>query len=112
MYIYVCTFAIQSNVQGINLSKDMSGNACFLKRYHSNNQCSHNKQNYEGQSLNSDNGSISQNILESELFVTQNVDMGVAYSCLKYGVFITARFDAMSICMQHCEYSWPRKSPF
>ena len=47
---------------------------------------------YEGQSINSDDGSISQKILlESELFVTQNVDMGVAYSCLKYGVFIMNR---------------------
>ena len=37
---------------------------------------------YEGQSINSDNGSISQKILlESELFMMQNVDMGNAYSC-------------------------------
>ena len=43
---YVCTFAIQSNVRGINLSKDKFGNACFLKRYYSDNQCSHNKQNF------------------------------------------------------------------
>ena len=51
---------------------------------------------YEGQSINSDNLSISQKILlESELFVMQNVDMGVAYSCLKYGVFIMNRFDLM-----------------
>ena len=54
---------------------------------------------YEGQSVSSDNGSISQKILlESELFVMQNVDMGVAYSCLKYDVFITIRFDGMRIC--------------
>ena len=46
MYTYVCTFAIQSNVRGINLSKDMFGNACFLKCYHSNSQCIHNKQNF------------------------------------------------------------------
>ena len=33
---------------------------------------------YEGQSINSDNGPISQKtLLESELFVTQNVDIGV-----------------------------------
>ena len=55
---------------------------------------------YEGQSINSDNGSISLKILlESELFVIQNVDMGVAHSCLKYGVFITTRFDGMRICI-------------
>ena len=36
-------------------------------------------QTYEGQSINTDNGSISQNILlESELSSMQNVDMGVA----------------------------------
>ena len=61
---------------------------------------------YEGQSINSDNGSISQKILlESELLVTQNVDMGVAYSCLKNDVFITNRFDAMRICIQQYECS-------
>ena len=58
---------------------------------------------YEGRSINSDNGSISQKILlESELFMMQNVDMGNAYYCVKYGVFITTRFDAMRICIQHC----------
>ena len=63
---------------------------------------------YEGQSINSDNGFISQTILlESEVFVTQNVDIGAAYSCLIYGVFITTRFDAMRICIQDCECSWP-----
>ena len=68
---------------------------------------------YEGQSINSDSGSISQKILsESESFVMQNVEKGEAYSCLKYGVFITTRFDAMRICIQHCECSCPRKSPF
>ena len=55
---------------------------------------------YEGQLINSDNGSISQKILlESELFMMQNVDMGNAYLCVKYCVFITTRFDAMSICI-------------
>ena len=35
---------------------------------------------YEDKSMNSDNGSISQKILlESELFVKQNVDMGFVY---------------------------------
>ena len=55
---------------------------------------------YEGQSINSDNGSISQKLLlESELYMMQNVDMGNAYSCVKYGVFITTRFGAMRICI-------------
>ena len=53
---------------------------------------------YEGQSINSDNGPMSQKVLlESEIFVTHNMDIGVAYSYLKYGVFITTRFDAMRI---------------
>ena len=60
--------------------------------------------NYEGQSINSDNGSVSQTIiLESELFVKQNVDMGIACSC---------QFDALRIYVQHGEFSWPRKSRF
>ena len=51
-------------------------------------------------------------LLESELFVTQTVDMGVAYSYLKYGVFIMNRFDVMRICIQPYECSWPRIFPF
>ena len=66
----------------------------------------------EGQSVNSDNGSISKKILLESKFIMQNVDMGNAYSCLKNGVFITTKFDAMRICIQHCEWQWPRKSPF
>ena len=67
----------------------------------------------EGQSISSDNRSISQKyLLESELFVRQNMDMGVAYSCLKYDVFITTRFYGMRIRIQDSECSWPRKSPF
>ena len=59
------------------------------------------------------NKSISQKILlESELSVTQNMDIGIAYSCLKQGIFIMKRFDVMRICIQHCECSWPRISPF
>ena len=47
-------------------------------------------ENYEGHSRISDKESISEKILiESELLVTENMDIGVAYSCLKYGVFIT-----------------------
>ena len=58
--------------------------------------------------MNSDNGSISKKILlESELLVTQNVDIGVAYSCLKYGVFNMNRFDLGRLCIQLCECSWP-----
>ena len=30
----------------------------------------------------------------------QNVDMGVAYSCLKYDAFISTRYDGMRICKQ------------
>ena len=63
--------------------------------------------------MNNDNGSIPQKILlESEVhvFVTQNMNIGAAYSCLKNGVFITTRSDAMRIRIQHCECSWPRKS--
>ena len=68
---------------------------------------------YEGQSINNDNGSISQKILlELELLSMQNVDMGVAYSCVKYDVFITTGFDAMRMCILHLEWSWPRKSQF
>ena len=57
---------------------------------------SSNRQKYEGQSINRDNGSISQKILlESEVFVTRNVDIGAAYLCLIYGVFIATKFYAM-----------------
>ena len=63
-------------------------------------------------SVNSDNGSISRKILlESELFMMQNMDMRNAYYCVKSGAFITTRFDAMRICIQHCGWPWPRKSP-
>ena len=58
---------------------------------------------YKGQSINSGNGSISQKtLLESESFMMQTVDKGNAYSCVKYCVFITTRFDAMRICIQQC----------
>ena len=68
---------------------------------------------YEGQSINSDNGSISQKILiELELLSMQNVDMGVTYSCVNYDVFIATGFDAMRICILHLECSWPRSSQF
>ena len=40
--------------------------------------------------ISSDNGLISQKLLlESELYYPLHVAMGVAYSCLKYGVYIT-----------------------
>ena len=58
---------------------------------------------YEGQSINSDDGSISQKILlESKLFVKRKMWTCVAYSCLKYGVFIMNRSDVVRICMHHC----------
>ena len=45
---------------------------------------------YVGHPISSDNGLISQKLLlESKLYYPLHVAMGVAYSCLKYGVFIT-----------------------
>ena len=44
---------------------------------------------YEGQPISSDNGLISQKLLlKSEFYYPCHVDMGVAHSCLQYGVFI------------------------
>ena len=81
---------------------------CDITLLHANVQCL-----YKGQSINSDNAAISQKILlESKVFVTQNVDKGATYTCLIYDVFITTGYDAMRICIQNCECSWPRKSPF
>ena len=43
-----------------------------------------------GHPISSDNGLISQILLlKAEFYYTLYVAMGVAYSCLKYGVFIT-----------------------
>ena len=45
---------------------------------------------YEGHPISSDNGLISQKLLmKSELYYPLHVAVGVAYSCLKFGVFIT-----------------------
>ena len=45
---------------------------------------------YVGHPISSDNGLISQKlILKSEFYYPFHVAMGVAYSCLKYEVFIT-----------------------
>ena len=45
---------------------------------------------YVGHPISSDNGIISQILLlKSELYCPLHVAMGVAYSCLKYGAFIT-----------------------
>ena len=45
---------------------------------------------YVGHPVSSDNGLISQNLLlKSEFYDPLHVAMGVAYTCLKYGVFIT-----------------------
>ena len=44
---------------------------------------------YEGHPISSDNGLISQKLLlKSEFYYPLHVAMVVAYSCLKYGVFI------------------------
>ena len=44
---------------------------------------------YEGHPISSDNGLISQKLLlKSEFHYPLHVAMGVAYSCLNYGVFI------------------------
>ena len=46
--------------------------------------------NYVGHPISSDNGLISQKqILKSDFYYPLHVAMGVAYSCLKYEVFIT-----------------------
>ena len=45
---------------------------------------------YVGHPISSDNGLISQKLLlKSKFYYPLHVAMGVAYSCLKYGVFIT-----------------------
>ena len=68
---------------------------------------------YVGHPICSDNGLISQRLLlNSEFYYPLHVAMVVAYSCLKYEVFITTSSDAIQICMQHCESPWPRKSRF
>ena len=44
---------------------------------------------YVGHPISSDNGLISQKLLlKSELYYPLHVAIGVAYSCMKYGVFI------------------------
>ena len=46
---------------------------------------------YAGHSISSDNDLISQKLLlKSEFYYQLHVAMGVAYSCLEYGVFITS----------------------
>ena len=42
----------------------------------------------------------------------QNVNIGVAYPCLKYGVFIKTRSDAIRICIQLLSAPAYKKSPF
>ena len=66
-----------------------------------------------GHPISSDNGLISQKLLlKSEFYYPLHVVMGVAYSCLKYGVFIITWSDAMQICKQNCESQWSRKFTF
>ena len=68
---------------------------------------------YVGHPISSDNGLISQKLLEkSILYYPIHVAMGVSYSCMKYGVFITTWSEAIQICIQHCVSPWPRKSRF
>ena len=68
---------------------------------------------YVSHPISSDNGLISQKlILKSEYYYPLHVAMGVPFSCLKYGVFITTSSDAIHICIQHFESPWPRKSRF
>ena len=68
---------------------------------------------YLGHPICSDNGRISQKpLLKSECYYPLLVAMSVAYSCLKYGVFITTRSYAIYICKQHCESPWPRNITF
>ena len=54
-------------------------------------QATHNSSLYNvGHPISSDNGLISQKLLlKSEFYYPLHVAMGVAYSCLKYGIFIT-----------------------
>ena len=71
------------------------------------------KPTYEGHPISSDNGLISQKLLlKSEFYYPLHVAMDVAYSCLKYGVFIITWSNAIKICKQHCESPWPRKFTF
>ena len=68
---------------------------------------------YVGHPIRSDNGLISQKLLwKSEFYHPLQVAMGVAYSCLKYGVFIITGSDVIQICKQHCESPCPRKYTF
>ena len=53
---------------------------------------------YVGHPISSDNDPISQKLLlKSEFYYRLHVAMGVAYSCLKYGVFIITWSDAIQI---------------
>ena len=53
---------------------------------------------YEGHSRINDNGFISRKVLlYSVLFIMPHEDTDITYSCLKFGAFIMARFNAMII---------------
>ena len=45
-------------------------------------------------------------------YYTLHGAMGVANSCLKYGVFIITWSAAIQVCKQHCESPRPRKFTF
>ena len=66
-----------------------------------------------GHPIISDNGLVSQKLLlKSEFYYQLNVAMGVAYSYLKYGVFIKTGSYAIQICIYHCESPWSQKITF
>ena len=66
---------------------------------------------YVGHPISSDKGLISQkHLLKPEYYYPLHVTMGVAYSCLKYGVFIAILSDVMHISIQHYWRPWPQKS--
>ena len=68
---------------------------------------------YVDHHISSDNGLISQKLLlKSELYCPLHVTMGLAYSYLKYGAFITTSYDAIQIFKKHCESPWHQKSRF
>ena len=51
---------------------------------------------YVGHPISSDNGLLSHKLfLKSELYYQLEGTVGIAYSCLKYGVFITTGPDAI-----------------
>ena len=57
---------------------------------------------YVGHPISSDNGLIPQKLLlKSEFYYPLHAALGVAYPCLKYGVFIITLSDTIQVCKQH-----------